>query len=130
MKANDKHQTEELSLLVYSATINNKSLPKVMSKWTGCPEEEYTDSLQVSLYQTTIIDITRGYHIPNLMYQYFESKRITSFCDWSDDWSENKKELEALKGALRWIPVKMWSDEDRDMLIKLKKEYIDEIEND
>ena len=120
-------KVSDLSLVIYLSVVNCQDLPKVMVKWNGyCKEEDYNEKIQIELYQDALIDITRKYHIPNLLYPYFESKRIASY----GDFSENKKEINALKSPFHYILKKTWDEEDYERLVKLKKEYIDVLEND
>ena len=115
----------DLSLLVYLSAINNKDLPKITSKWSGCDESVYSETLQRNLYENTIIEITREHYIPDLFYHYFNIKsskqnlaRIFENMPYS--------EADVLKSTLHWIPIKIWSNEEREKLKELQKEYIDE----
>lgn len=114
------NKVEELSLLIYVAIINGKKLPEVMNKWSGCEPEVYTEQVQINLCQTALSDISKEYHIPSLLYHYFEAQRISKFL-------QDSSELTSLESVFRWIPVKIWSDEDKERLKAIKKEYIDEV---
>ena len=118
----------ELSLLIYLTTINHVSLPKIMAKWNGYTDEEYYNDkkVQIELYEQTLCDISRIYHIPFLLSKYFEAKKTQKIFNL---FNGKYTEIDCLKSPLFWITNDIWSDEDRKRLKELKKEYIDEAES-
>ena len=118
----------ELSLLIYLTVVNHVSLPKVMAKWNGYTDEEYykDEKIQIELYEQALCEIDSIYHIP--MSQYFESKRTQRMFKLFDK-KYKYSEITALTAPLYWITKDMWSDEDRERLKELRKEYIDKVED-
>lgn len=115
----------ELSLLIYLTVVNHVSLPKVMVKWSGYTNEEYykDEKVQIELYEQTLCDINSVYHIPLLLYKYFEAKKTQKIFNlFGGEYSE----IDVLKSPLFWITKDIWSDEDKERLKELRKEYIDE----
>lgn len=106
----------EISLLIYLININRKDLGQVLSEYTGCEKEIYTESLLIGMLQDAIADISRHYHIPTLIGNYFNFKYEAKI------WKAS--ELIVLQETLKRIPVKIWSKEDTETIRKLKKEYI------
>ena len=121
-------KVNELSLLIYLTVVNHVSLSKVMAKWNGYTDEEYYNNeiTQIDLYEGALCDIDRVYHIP--MSKYFESKRTQTMFKLFDK-NYKYSEITALTAPLYWITKDMWSDEDRERLKELRKEYIDKVED-
>ena len=67
---------EELSLLVWLGCSNKKKLIELLCKYTGCEPEVYTDSQLIRLLEDTLIDISRKYHLKNMLYIYFAVRRV------------------------------------------------------
>lgn len=117
-----KQIVSELSLLIYLSIMNYKDLGQVLSEYTGCEKETYTEKLLIELVQDALADISRYYHIPTLLTNYFRIKREYELLD--------LPELSILIAAMHWIPVMVWSEKDTERAKKLKKEYIEIAKND
>lgn len=112
-----KQIVSELSLLIYLIIINYKDLDQVLSEYTGCEKETYTEKLLIELVQDALADISRYYHIPTLLTEYFRIKKVYKLLGLS--------ELSILQATMHWIPITVWSEKDTERAKKLKKEYIE-----
>ena len=111
----------DLSLLVYLAVVNHKSLPKVMSNWSGCEESFYNEKEQVELIENTISEISSVYHCPLMFHHYFEAKRYQKIS--KDIGKFEYTDLDVVRSPLHWIEIKTWDEEDTKRLKELRKEY-------
>lgn len=121
------NKVNELSLLIYLIACNHVSLPKVMAKWNGYTDEEYykDEKVQIELYEQALSDISSVYHIPFLFFKYFEAKKTQKILEIFGKYKYS--EIDVLKSPLFWITKDTWSDEDKERLKQLRKEYIDKV---
>ena len=117
---------EELSLLVWLSRGSKDKLIKLMCKYTGCDKEVYDDKEIIQLMELTIIDISRKYHIKNLMFEYFEAKNR-----WQDRASlfpskYTYSEIDVLSSVILSITKKVLDEEDWNTIEELKKEYLED----
>lgn len=117
---------EELSLLVWLSRGSKDKLIKLMCKYTGCEPEVYDDKEIIKLMELAIIDISRKYHIKNLMFEYFDAK---------DKWQSyasvfpNKytyNEINVVSSVILSIKIKTFEEEDLNTINELKKEYLED----
>ena len=119
------NKIDEISLLVYLfSRSNKKGFKKVLSKYSGCSEEVYTERELINLCQKAIIQISRKYHIPGLFYEYFDSK--TRWETYSKLYNEPYSELDTLGNTLFGISPKIFDEEDKTRIKELKEKYIEE----
>lgn len=116
---------EELSLLVWLSRGSKKKLIELMCKYTGCESEVYTDEVIVRLMENAITDISRKYHIKDLMFNYFDTKRR-----WQDyaSFFPNKytySEIDVVSAVILSITSKNFDEEDMNKIEELKKEYLE-----
>jgi len=119
---------EELSLLVWLGCCNKKKLIKLLCKYTGCEPEVYTGSQLIRLLEDTLIDISRKYHLKNVLYEYFYARRVekVSILFNPKKGNETTVEINALISAIFSIRPKVFDVEDLDKIKELKKEYLEE----
>lgn len=117
---------DELSLLVWLSRGNKEKLIKLMSSYTGCEEEVYTDNILISLMENAISDFNRKHHIKNLMFNYFEAKhRWQNYAEiFSKDYTYS--EIDTLKSVLTSISKNVFDEEDIKILDELRKLYLEE----
>lgn len=120
---------DELSLLVWLSRGYKKKLIKLMSSYTGCEEEVYTDNILISIMENAISDFNRKYHIKNLMFNYFEVKH--RWQNYADTFPKNYtySEFEPLSSVITLIPKSVFDEEDIKILDELRKLYLEEKEN-
>lgn len=116
-----KQEVSELTLLIYISIINHKDLGQVLSEYTGCEREIYTEKVLTELVQSALADISRCYHIPTLLTNYFRIQKEYELLGFS--------ELGKLQTTMHWIPIKVWSKEDTEIIKRLRKEYIEVLKN-
>lgn len=121
-----KVEVNDLSLLVYLMVVNHKPFAKVMHKWSGCDEEVYKEKDEIELLENALTNITNAHFIPNMFYHYFDGKRTQRILEMFGKYKYS--EVDVLRGVFIWIPADTWTEEEKARLIKLKKEYIDEVE--
>lgn len=117
-------EVSDLNLLVYLSVINSKKLEDVMVKWSGNPKDIYTEKLIIEIYENAIINITNVYYIPSIFYHYFDAKRTQRAGQYLGD-KYKYSDIEVLQSTLFWIHTNIWSNEDKERLKRLKKEYIE-----
>ena len=120
-------KVSDLSLLVYLTVINRKELEDIMSKWSGCNKEVYTENVLVDIYQSALSDITNAYHIPNMFYHYFDARKTQKALEMCGQYKYS--EIDVITSPFIWIPIKTWYKEDLNRLKELKTKYIDNIKD-
>ena len=119
---------DELSLLVWLSRGNKNKLIELMCKYSGCDKEVYTDIQVIGLFGQALIDLSRKYHLKNLLYEYFSAKHTWEECAFfhPNKYTENDIEINALGSTLLSIRPKIFDEEDYNTIEKLKKEYLEE----
>lgn len=119
---------DEISLLVWLSRGNKKKLIKLMSSYTGCEEDVYTDNILISIMENAISDFSRKYHIKSLMFNYFEAKR--RWQSYAEVYPKTTySELDTLGSVIVSIPKKVFDEEDTKTLNELRKLYVEVLEN-
>lgn len=118
----------ELSLLVWLSGGNKKTLIELMCKYTDCEPEVYTNATIISLFEQALIDISRKYHLKNLLFEYFSSRRAWKNYAffYPNKYTEVDAEIDALGTALFSIRLKVFDEQDLNTIKKLKKEYLED----
>lgn len=118
----------ELSLLVWLSGGNKKTLIKLMCEYTGCESDVYTDTQIISLFEQALIDISKKYHLKNLLFEYFSSRRA-----WKNyaffypkKYTELDAEIDALGTVIFSIQLKVFDEQDLNTIKELKKEYLED----
>lgn len=119
---------EELSLLVWLSRGNKKKLIELMCKYTGCRPDIYSDDQVIRLLEDTLVDISRKYHIKNIWYIYFATRRVQKdlIFFYPKRGNETTAEINALGAAIASITPKVFDEEDLNKVKELKKEYLEE----
>ena len=117
---------DKLSLLVWLSRGSKIKLVYLMSKYTGCEPEVYTEKELIRLYEKAIIDISSKYHIKNLMYIYFDAKnRWQNYASMFPN-RHTYSDLDALSAVILSILPATFDDEDLTKLKELKEKYLEE----
>ena len=124
-------ELEELSLLVWLSRGSKKTLIKLMCEYTGCEAETYTDNQIIKLFEHTLIDISRKYHIRSLLYEYFSNrhnrKDFTLFCP--SKYTETDVEIDSLGTTIFSIMPSIFDEKDLARIKQLTKDYIAKIDH-
>lgn len=120
---------DELSLLVWLSRGNKEQLIKLMSSYTGCEEEVYTDNILIRIMENAISNLNGKYHIRNLMCSYFDAKhRWQNYAEFFPK-EYTYSEVETLGSVILSIPKKVFDEEDTETLNELRKLYAEVLEN-
>lgn len=117
---------QELSLLVWLSRGSKNKLIELMCKYTGNEPERYTDKKLVELMERAIVDISRKYHIPNLMYEYIDAKNRWQDYAFLFPNKYTYSEIDVVSAAILAITTKYFDEEDLNTIEKLKKEYMED----
>lgn len=121
---------EELSLLVWLSRGSKDKLIKLMCKYTGCEPEVYTNEQVIRLFEQALIDISRKYHIKNLLFEYFHTRHTWKIYAsiHPKNYTEVDAEIDALGSAIFLIRPKVFDEEDSSVIKQLTNEYLDKID--
>lgn len=121
-------KVDRLSLLIFVS--KGQKLPKIMSRWSGCDPKVYTKREQIEIIQRSICDIVRVYPeiAPQFMWEYFFGMQRSYMRVEGKKISDEDKELNILTSALYSIKITKFSEEDREIMRELRKEYIEPVE--
>ena len=119
-------EIDELSLLVWLSRGSKDKLIELMCRYTGCEPEVYTDRKLVDLMERAIIDISRRYHIKNLMYEYIDAKNRWQNYAFLFPNKYTYNEIDVVSSAILSITLKNFDEEDKVRIEELKKEYMEE----
>ena len=117
---------QELSLLTWLSRGSKYKLIELMCKYTGCEPEVYTDKKLVQLMERAIVDISRKYHIPNLMYEYIDAKNRCQDYAFLFPGKYTYSEIDVVSSAILSITTKYFDEEDLNTIERLKKEYMED----
>lgn len=118
-------ELEKLTLLVWLTKHNcSRKLEEVLSDYSGCDKEVYTEKVLIDIEERALIDISRKYHIKGLFYEYFNAKKRWEDYAFLFPKKYTYSELDALDSALFSITYKdVFDDEDKKVIEELKLEY-------
>ena len=115
-------KVEKLSLFVY--IFKGKNLVKQLCKWSGCDPKVYSKRKLIEIYQNTISDLTRHYHIPGLFWNYFFAKDVQkTLSTFNKEMTEEDIELEILETTLYNVRRDIFNEEDKKRIQELIDEY-------
>lgn len=119
-------EIDELSLLIWLSRGSKDKLIELMCRYTGCEPEVYTDKKLVQLMERAIIDISRKYHIKNLMFEYFDAKNRWQDYAFLFPNKYTYSEIDVVSSVILSIIPKYFDEEDNAKIEELKKEYMED----
>jgi len=110
---------DELSLLVWLTKGRKYELIPTLCNYTGCTEEDYSDSVLIRIVEDALSDISRKYHLPGIMWSYFDARRTHK--NYSEVFNKPYDESAVLVAPFLHIPTYTFDMEDLKKLNELKK---------